>query len=114
VVLSLIMLMYIPLGMFINPLGMIFITMPVIFPAVMELGFDGIWFGIIITKLIEIALITPPVGLNVFVVRGIAPPHVRLEDIFKGIAWFFVMDVITLAILVAFPQISLWLPSTMY
>jgi len=113
VVLSLIMLMYIPLGMFINPLGMIFITMPVIFPAVIDLGFDGIWFGIIITKLIEIALITPPVGLNVFVVRGIAPPHVRLEDIFKGIAWFFVMDVITLAILVAFPQISLWLPSTM-
>lgn len=113
VVLWLIMLMYIPLGMFINPTGIIFITMPVIFPAVMELGFDGIWFGIIVTKLIEIALITPPVGINVFVVRGIAPPHVRLEDIFKGIAWFFVMDVVTLAILVAFPQISLWLPSTM-
>ena len=80
----------------------------------MAMGFDGIWFGIIIVKVIEIALITPPVGLNVFVVKGIAPAHVSLEDIFRGIAWFFVMDIITLAILILFPQIALWLPSTMH
>ena len=77
------------------------------------MGFSGIWFGIIIVKLIEMAMITPPVGLNVYVCKGIAPPHVKLTDIFSGIMWFFVCDVVTLVILVAWPKIATWLPSTM-
>lgn len=112
-ILLLLLLLFIPLGMFLDPLGIIFITMPIVFPAILALGYDGIWFGIIVTKLIEVGLITPPVGLNVFVIKGVAP-DVELEDIYRGITWFLVMDILTIAILVAFPQISLWLPSTMY
>jgi len=114
VTLIFILFLYIPMGMLVNPSGILFITLPVIFTPIVALGFDPIWFGIIIVKLIEIALITPPVGLNVFAVKGIAPPHVTLSQVFRGIAWFLVMDFITLAILVAFPQISLWLPSMMW
>ncbi|MBN2405896.1 MAG: TRAP transporter large permease [Coriobacteriia bacterium] len=113
IVLSLLLFMYIPLGMVIDPLGIVFITMPIVYPVIIAMGFSGIWFGIIIVKLIEIAMITPPVGLNVFTTKGIAPPHVKLHDIFIGILWFFVCDLITLTILVAFPQLSTWLPSTM-
>jgi C4-dicarboxylate transporter DctM subunit len=113
VVLSLLLFMYIPLGMFIDPLGILFITMPIVYPVIRAMGFSGIWFGIIIVKLIEMALITPPVGQNVFVCKGIAPPHVKLHDIFIGILWFFVCDVFTLVILVAFPRLSTWLPSLM-
>jgi C4-dicarboxylate transporter DctM subunit len=105
--------MYIPLGMVVDPLGIVFITMPIVYPVIRAMGFSGIWFGIIIVKLIEMALITPPVGQNVFVCKGIAPPNVKLHDIFIGIAWFFVCDVVTLVILVAFPRLSTWLPSLM-
>jgi C4-dicarboxylate transporter DctM subunit len=112
-VLSLLLSMYIPLGMVVDPLGIVFITMPIVYPVIRAMGFSGIWFGIIIVKLIEMALITPPVGQNVFVCKGIAPPNVKLHDIFIGIAWFFVCDVVTLVILVAFPRLSTWLPSLM-
>jgi tripartite ATP-independent transporter DctM subunit len=112
VVFGLIIVMYIPLGMFLDPLGIIFITMPIIYPAILAMGYDGIWFGIIITVLIENGLITPPVGINVYIVKSITP-NVPIEDIFKGILWFCVMDWVTLIILIVFPQISLWLPSTM-
>lgn len=111
-VLGLILLLYIPLGMFLNPLAIIFITMPIIFPAITAMGFDPIWFGIILTVLIENGLITPPVGFNVFVVKSIVP-DVPIQDIFRGILWFVVMDWLTIVILIIFPQISLWLPSTM-
>jgi C4-dicarboxylate transporter, DctM subunit len=113
VILSLLLFMYIPLGMVIDALGIIFITMPIVYPVIISLGFNGIWFGIIIVKLIEIAFITPPVGLNVFTCKGIAPPSIRLHDIFIGCLWFFVCDIITLVILVVFPELSTWLPSTM-
>lgn len=105
--------MYIPLGMFLETFGMILITLPIIYPIVQSLGFDGIWFGVLVVKMIEVGMITPPVGFNVFVISGIAP-DTPLEDIFVGVAWFFIMDLVVLALLVAFPQISLWLPDMMF
>ena len=103
---------YIILGMLLDPLGLLLLTIPIIFPAAMALGYDPIWFGVIIIKFLEIGLITPPVGLNVYVVKGVAP-DVPLEDIFRGIGWFFVTELVTLALLVAFPSIALWLPQRM-
>ncbi|MBE7637753.1 TRAP transporter large permease subunit [Sneathiella sp. P13V-1] len=104
-------LVYIILGTFMDPLGIMLLTLPVVTPVVEGLGFDLIWFGVIMVKFLEIGLITPPVGLNVYVLKGVVGNQVKLETIFKGIIWFLAMDVITLFILIAFPQISLWLPN---
>ncbi|MBM2831794.1 MAG: C4-dicarboxylate transporter permease [Dehalococcoidia bacterium] len=111
-VLVLVVLAYIPLGMFLDPMSMLVLTIPVLHPLMTSLGYDGIWFGIIVMKLIEISLLTPPVGLNVYVIKGVVP-DLRLEDIFKGVAPFLVVEFITLIILIIFPQIILWLPGTM-
>ncbi len=104
-------LVYIILGTFMDPLGIMLLTLPVVTPVIEQLGFDLIWFGVIMIKFLEIGLITPPVGLNVYVLKGVVGNTVRLETIFKGIMWFLLMDVVTLFILIAFPQITLWLPS---
>lgn len=110
VTLSLILLVYIPLGMFLDPMSMILITLPLTYPIVKALGFSGIWFGVMIVKMIEIANITPPVGLNVYVIKGIAP-EVPIESIFRGISWFIVAEIVVVVLLVAFPQLALWLPA---
>ncbi len=102
---------YIVLGTFMDPLGMMLLTLPVVTPVISELGYDLVWFGVIMIKFLEIGLITPPVGLNVFILKGVVGDAVPLETIFKGILWFLLMDVVTLAILLAFPEISLWLPT---
>ena len=86
------------------------VTIPIFFPVVMELGFDPIWFGVIIVLVAEMGVITPPVGVNVFVIKGIAP-DVPLEAIFKGIFPFIAALIIVTAILVIFPQIATFLPS---
>jgi len=78
------------------------------------LYFNLIWFGIIMIKYLEIGLITPPVGLNVYVIKGVVGDSIPLETIFRGITWFVVMDILTLIILIAFPQITLFLPTTMF
>ncbi|MCG8493075.1 MAG: TRAP transporter large permease [Sneathiellales bacterium] len=104
-------LVYIILGTFMDPLGIMLLTLPVVTPVVEGLGFDLIWFGVIMIKFLEIGLITPPVGLNVYVLKGVVGDKVKLETIFKGILWFLAMDVLTLFILIAFPEITLWLPS---
>ena len=75
-----------------------------------NLRIDLIWYGVLMTKLLEIALITPPVGLNVFVIKGIVGGLMRTETIFKGILWFLVADIIVVALMIAFPGITLWLP----
>ena len=113
VILALVLLLYIPLGMFLNPLSVMVITVPITLPVVTNLGYSPIWYGIIVIKMMEIAAITPPVGLNVYVAKGVAP-HIPLEDIFRGIAWFFVMDLLTIMVLVAFPEIILFLPDLMF
>lgn len=109
VILLCILLGYTILGMFMDAIGMLLLTLPVVYPAVIALGFDSIWFGIIVVKMAEVCLITPPIGLNCFVVNGVRP-DIPLTDVFRGIALFFIADVVTLAVLIAFPDIILWLP----
>jgi C4-dicarboxylate transporter DctM subunit len=99
------------LGCFLDPIGIMLLTLPVFLPAVEGLHINLIWYGILLTKLLEIGLITPPVGLNVFVVKGIVGNTIPIETIFKGILWFLVADLICVALLIAFPQISLFLPN---
>jgi len=112
VIILLLMSLYVFLGMFLDAIGMMMLTLPIIFPAVMALGYDPIWFGIIIVKMCEICLITPPVGLNVYVVRSVAP-DIPLEEIFRGIIPFVAMDILTVALFIAFPQIITFLPYQM-
>lgn len=107
-----ILLMYLVLGCLMEALSMIVITLPIVFPIVMALGFDPIWFGVVIVMMIEMAQITPPIGINVYTVKGVAP-DVPLETIFRGIGPFVVAQAVAVAIVVAFPQTALFLPSLM-
>ena len=100
---------YVVLGTAMEELSMILLTVPIFFPLVVGLGFDPVWFGIIIVVVVEIGLISPPVGMNMFVVRSLLP-NVSTATIFRGVTPFVVADVVRLAILVAFPAISLYLP----
>ena len=109
---ALVLLMYTILGMFLDPLSMQLITLPVMFPAAVALGFNPIWFVIIAVKMNEIALITPPLGLNVYTMKAVLP-QVKLIDIWIGILPFLAMDFLTIVILSLFPQIVLFLPNTM-
>lgn len=105
--------LYAILGCFLDAPSMMIITLPFVFPIIKNLGFDGVWFGIIVTMCTELGLITPPLGLNVYVVRSVSPVPLTMEEVFQGIGWFVVADFVMLIILIAFPQISLWLPSLM-
>ncbi|RKT27700.1 tripartite ATP-independent transporter DctM subunit [Roseovarius halotolerans] len=102
--------LYIIMGMFMDAIGMLLLTLPVIFPAVVALGYDPIWFGIILVKLVEIGLVTPPIGLNCFVVKG-AYPDIAIEDVFRGIWPFVIADLLLVAVLVAQPEIVTFLPN---
>lgn len=101
---------YLVLGMFLDPLGIMLLTLPIFMPLIDGAGINLIWFGILIVKLLEIGLITPPVGLNVFVIKGVVGNLVSTEAIFRGILWFLAADIVTLALLVLIPDISLILP----
>jgi C4-dicarboxylate transporter, DctM subunit len=111
-ILVVILLMYFVLGCLLDSLAMVLLTIPIVFPIVSALGFDPIWFGIIIVMVVELGLITPPIGMNVFVIKGIAK-DVPLETIFRGVMPFVLAQLIMIALIVLFPQIALWLPSTM-
>jgi C4-dicarboxylate transporter DctM subunit len=111
-VLFLIMLMYLALGCILDAMAMIILTIPIIFPAMMSLGFDPIWFGVIIVMTVELGLITPPVGMNVYVINSVIK-DVSLSTIFYGVTPFVITDIIRLAILIAFPILSTFLPSQM-
>ncbi len=106
-------LIYVVLGMFLDPLGLLLLTLPVLLPMFEALELDLIWFGILVTKYVEIGLMTPPVGLNVYAVKTIVGKEVPLEVIFKGVLWFLVTEIVVMSLLIAFPQISLFLPSLM-
>jgi TRAP-type C4-dicarboxylate transport system permease large subunit len=108
-VLVLMMLFYIVLGCFMDSLSMILLTVPFIFPLVQALGFDPVWFGILLVTVVELGLITPPVGLNLFIIQGIAK-DLRLIQVIRGIVPFVLADVVRLAILIAVPALALWLP----
>ncbi|OCX63795.1 C4-dicarboxylate ABC transporter [Thioclava sp. SK-1] len=105
---------YLVLGMLIDSIGLLLLTLPILVPLVQATGIDPIWFGIIIVKLLEIGLITPPIGLNVYMINGALNNAVTLPEIFKGITWFLLMDLLTLMILIVFPILTLWLPSLAY
>lgn len=106
VVFALIILMYLVLGAIVDGLSMILITMPVIFPIIIDLGFDPVWFGIVVVKAVELGCITPPVGLNVYVVKSTAP-DADLGQIFRGIVPFVIMELLIIGLLVAFPALAL-------
>ncbi len=129
IILACILMGYVVLGMFMDAIGLLLLTLPVVYPAMMALnggpdvlaadsafGLSGgqasVWFGIIVVKMAEVCLITPPIGLNCFVVAGVRP-DIPLSDVFRGIALFFVADILTLVLLIMFPQIITWLPDLM-
>ncbi|MEI6724355.1 MAG: TRAP transporter large permease subunit, partial [Betaproteobacteria bacterium] len=107
-----IVFIYLLLGMIFDGLSMMVMTLPVVFPLMTGLGFDAIWLGVVITMMVEIGMLTPPVGMNLFVLSTLIP-EVPTRTVFRGVMPFVVVDVIRLAILVAFPIISLYLPSLM-
>ncbi len=106
-------IVYVILGMFLDPLGMILLTIPVFVPMFAALKLDLVWFGVLVVKYIGIGLLTPPVGFNVYVVKNAVGDSIPLETIFKGCFWFLVCEVVIMTLLIAFPEISLWLPNSM-
>jgi C4-dicarboxylate transporter, DctM subunit len=112
-VLAAVILFYIILGMFLEPVSMTFITVPVIAPLIVAAGFDLIWFGIIFTITMEIAVLTPPVGLNLYVIQGISRGKVSVGDVIVGSLPFIAALVLLVGLMIAFPQAALWLPHQM-
>jgi len=106
------LIVYLVLGCFLDAIGMMALTLPIFGPIVEKLGFDMIWFGILVVKMIEVALITPPVGLNVYVLRG-ALPEVPTADIFRGTLPFLWVQFVNVILILLFPALVLWLPRTM-
>ncbi|KAB2873776.1 MAG: TRAP transporter large permease [Burkholderiaceae bacterium] len=111
-VLALILLMYLLLGCIMDAMAMIILTVPIIFPIITQLGFDPIWFGVIVVVTVELGLIHPPVGMNVFVIKSVVR-DVKLSTIFYGVAPFVLTDILRLVVLVAFPIIATFLPAHM-
>ena len=103
---------YVLLGMVMEELSIVLLTIPVFFPIITALGYDPVWFGILIVTIVEIGMISPPVGLNLFVLNALLP-GVGLNTMYRGIWPFVTADIVRLGILIAFPALSLWLPSFM-
>ena len=112
VILGLMLIIYLVLGCIMPSIPMIVLTVPIFYPLVIALGYDPIWFGVIIVRVMEMGAITPPIGINVFVIKG-AAKHVPMYTIFRGVIPFLIADICEIALLVAVPQISLFLPSLM-
>lgn len=101
------------MGCFVEPMSMMFLTMPFMIPVVRELGFEPVWFGILVVTTCEIGMVTPPMGLNCYMLESVVP-ELSLGDIFRGTIPFIAMFVVAMGLVMAFPQIALWLPSMMY
>lgn len=106
-------LLYLLLGMFLDPIGAMLLTLPVLLPVLERADIDLIWFGVFLVKFLEIGMITPPIGLNVFVIKGVVGDQIPLTTIFRGILWFLMADAVVVAIMIAFPEIITYLPSLM-
>ena len=114
VIFVLILLLYLVLGMVMNIIPMMMLTLPILFPTVVSLGFDPIWFGVIMVIMMEMGQITPPVGINVFVIHGVAKKYnVSMATIYRGIIPFVIVEVVVIFFLTLFPDIVLWLPNSM-
>lgn len=110
-VLLCVILFYLALGMFLEPIGGMLITLPIVLPMMEGAGYELLWFGIILAKVLEIGMITPPIGLNVFVIKGVVGDQVRLGTIFKGATWFIAADLVVVALAVFFPALITYLPA---
>lgn len=106
-------IIYLILGMFLDPLGIMLITIPVFVPMFAALKLDLVWLGVLVVKYVEIGMLTPPVGFNVYVVKAAVGDTIPLETIFRGCFWFLACEVVIMSLLIGFPQISLWLPNSM-
>lgn len=111
-ILVMLVVFYIILGCFMDALSMILLTLPFVYPLVVSLGFDPIWFGIIMVSVVEVGLITPPVGMNLFIIMA-GTPGLKLQVISRGVLAFLLADVVRLAVLILIPGLSLWLPALM-
>lgn len=107
-----IIIIYVLLGMFLEPIGAMLLTLPIVLPIVDAQNWSLLWFGVVLTKLLEIGMITPPIGMNVFVIKGVVGKLVTTTQIFRGVGWFLAMDFVVLALLATFPVIILYLPTT--
>ena len=105
-----IVVLYLVLGMVLEPIGCMLLTLPIILPVIENTAFSLIWFGVVLTKLLEIGMVTPPVGMNVFVVKSVVGNRVTTSQVFRGILWFLVMDVILVSLFIAYPEIIMFLP----
>ena len=108
-----IMLGYIVLGCFLEGIGMVLITVPVFLPLVKQFGYDPIWFGVILVIVVEVGLIHPPVGMNLFVIQAQAP-DLRITSIYRGIVPFLFAPLVLIVLMFFFPQLALWLPNALY
>ncbi|GAA6188497.1 TRAP transporter large permease [Litorivita sp. NS0012-18] len=104
-------LLYILLGMFLEPIGAMLLTLPILLPLIEAADISLLWFGVLVAKLLEIGMITPPIGLNVFVLKGVMGDQIAISTIFKGVMWFICADVLIIALMVAFPDFVLFLPA---
>ena len=113
VVILMMVVFYVVLGCFLDAISMILITVPVFLPLAAGLGYDGIWFGIVVLVAVEVGMITPPVGLNIFVIRG-QMPDIALADVYRGVVPFLAAHFVLIALLMVIPALALWLPSVLY
>jgi tripartite ATP-independent transporter DctM subunit len=111
--LILVSVMYILLGMFLDTTSMMMVTLPFVYPAVVHFGIDPIWFGVILVKLVEISVITPPIGLNLFAVMSAVDRNTRFSHLIRGVLPFLAVEVLILGLLIAYPSLSTWLPHQM-
>jgi TRAP-type mannitol/chloroaromatic compound transport system permease large subunit len=102
------------LGMVLDPVGIMLITLPVFLPIIQAHGFDPIWFGIVFIVMMEIGYMTPPFGFNLFYLKGVAPPEVTMGDIYRSVIPYTLVELFGLAIIIAFPALVLWLPALVY
>jgi C4-dicarboxylate transporter, DctM subunit len=112
-VIFVIAVLYLILGCFVESTSIMLLTLPIVQPVLTGLQIDMVWFGIIVIKLLEIGMITPPVGMCCFVIKGALGNRVSLSEVFRGAGWFVATDLVTLSIIVAFPMIALYLPQLM-
>jgi len=113
-IIAVIVVLYLVMGMFLDPLGIMLLTLPFVIPLVEGMGLDLIWFGVVVVKLLEIGLITPPVGLNVFIINSVVGPDAPVHKIFRGVINFLAVDILVFLLIVLFPIISLLLPNTQW
>lgn len=111
-ILIVILLIYVVMGCALDSLAMILLSIPIFFPVVSNLGFDPVWFGVIVVMVVELGLITPPIGMNVFIIKGMVP-DVPLGAIYLGVLPFVLAQILLIALLIAVPALALWLPQSM-